>query len=81
MKALRAFGNKVREDGRGIFGPAAIPDAAYHYVSRQTCRAYLRACWLVQVSRDNPNMSRRERRKSASLFARLQYRRDHGVNA
>ena len=68
---------RVRYSERPIFGPA-FPDAGDegHHISRQTCRAALRVRFFASVSHNaHPLMTRRERRRAASLFARLEYRR------
>ena len=65
-------------------GPAFLARSEFHYVSRQTCRAALRAIQFQNVTaRLGPTVSRRERRKYASVLARLEYRRmmADGVNA
>ena len=61
--------------GRPHFGPAFIPSREFHHVSRQACRAVLRGIQFFNVSQRHPLMSRRERRRLASLMARLEYRR------
>lgn len=61
--------------GRPVFGPAILPDQAYAHVSRQTCRNGLRAIQFANVSARHSDWSRRERRRYASLLARLEYRR------
>lgn len=62
-------------NGRPFFGPSTPTERADHHVSRQTCRAYLRARMFAGVSQGNPLMSRRERRHFSRLFACLEYRR------
>lgn len=73
-KPRRVF--RFRESGgRPIFGPAFDLAREGHHTSRQRCRQFLRVRFFASVSAANRAMSRRERRKWASLFARLEYRR------
>lgn len=59
--------------GKSVLGPAFIPPQAYHHVTRQTCRAYLRAVAFAQLTKKYPHIPRRYRRKYARLNAHLEY--------
>lgn len=69
----RTFRMRLAE-GSGARGPAIVPERADHHVSRQACREYLRAYYFSQAGTDTL-ATRRERRRFASLCARLEYRR------
>lgn len=72
--------------GQSFYGPVGLPDSANHWVSRQTCRAMLRALAFHRVSesvvaerragrgRDVEQWTRRDRRRLARLSAKLEYR-------
>lgn len=55
------------------FGPWQHDDA-FHHVSRQACRAYLRALWFNKISKEQPQLSRRDRRRVSRVFACLEYK-------
>lgn len=55
------------------FGPWAAEEE-YHHVSRQTCRAYLRALWFNKISKEQPHLTRRDRRRIARVLSKLEYK-------
>lgn len=59
--------------GKYFFGPVGVPSGAYAWVSRQTCRARLRALMFQSISRQDPMMPRRWRRRWARAAASLEY--------
>jgi hypothetical protein len=61
--------------GRSIRGPVFLPAKEDHHVSRQTCRARLRALFFGQFSVQFTTAPRRQRRRLARLAASLEYRR------
>lgn len=63
-----------RDDGRPFFGPVVPADRAFHHLSRQSCRHYLRVTCFAFVSQQNPLMSRRDRRRLSRVLACLEYR-------
>lgn len=66
---------RLRASSRPIFGPVFDVPREHHHLSRETCRHYLRTRFFAAVSQGNPLMSRRDRRRHARLFAKLEYRR------
>lgn len=69
---------RLRTSSSGpVKGPAFLPPTEGHHVSRQTCRAALRAIQFHHVStlEGTRRMSRKDRRRLARLFACLEYRR------
>lgn len=66
-------------NGRTFYGPVGAPDAAYHWINRQRCRAMLRAVKFAQISavvlQSNQShlWSRRERRAWARDAAAAEY--------
>jgi hypothetical protein len=59
--------------GKSFFGPVGVPTGEYAWVSRQTCRARLRAVMFQTVSQRQPLWSRRTRRRWMRAAASLEY--------
>lgn len=60
-------------NGRSFFGPVGSLSGEYSHVSRQTCRAYLRALAFRTISQQQPLWSRRDRRRYSRAAAGLEY--------
>src|SRR5262249_41404165 len=69
-----SFKMLYRTDGRPQFGPWPSEDGAYQYVTRQACRAWLRALWFRKTSAERPSLSRRDRRHIARVMSKHEYK-------
>lgn len=75
-EAAKPYARKIRLQSAQFgtrFGPWAAEEE-FHHVSRQTCRAYLRALWFNKISKEQPQLSRRDRRRVSRVFSKIEYR-------